>query len=177
MIGWSNFALERHRKCYSEISESEILKRTVDNWSKRVPGAGETDTNRKVLVPIDPSGLFLNTIQIYEGMDLESFVTRRQPEEDFFIQTLAKEETLQKANFCNVICYSKEALLENNGVRSTEEDWEIVAVLSLNVPNEPMEPLTMARNFLEKSGGTKSSYSAQEFAEAIYYWSLRVKLN
>jgi hypothetical protein len=39
-----------------------------------------------------------------------------------------------------------------------------------------MNPLTMARNFLEKPGGTFCEYTAREFAEAVYYWSRRAGL-
>jgi hypothetical protein len=34
-----------------------------------------------------------------------------------------------------------------------------------------MNPLAMARNFLEKPGGTKTFYSSKCFAESVYYWS------
>ncbi len=37
--------------------------------------------------------------------------------------------------------------------------------------NVPMHPLTMARNYLVKKGGTKGRYTAAQFAEAIWYWS------
>ena len=36
-----------------------------------------------------------------------------------------------------------------------------------------MDPVTMARNFLEKPGGTFAPYTAQQFAEAIWFWSIR----
>jgi len=55
--------------------------------------------------------------------------------------------------------YHKDALLENGGERTTNCDWEVVAILASAIPNEPM-PLTMARNFLQKPGGTKSVYTA-----------------
>ena len=38
---------------------------------------------------------------------------------------------------------------------------------------EPMDPLTMARNMLEKPGGTFVPYTAEEFALSIYFWSGR----
>jgi len=38
---------------------------------------------------------------------------------------------------------------------------------------EPMDPLTMARNMLEKPGGTYCDYSALEFAESVWYWAGR----
>jgi hypothetical protein len=36
--------------------------------------------------------------------------------------------------------------------------------------NEPMHPMTMARNMLEKSGGTKAEYTGQQFAVALWFW-------
>ena len=36
-----------------------------------------------------------------------------------------------------------------------------------------LDPLTMARNMLEKPGGTYCAYSARDFAEAVWYWSGR----
>jgi hypothetical protein len=36
-----------------------------------------------------------------------------------------------------------------------------------------MDPLTMARNMLAKPGGTPCDYTAEQFAEAVWYWSRR----
>ena len=72
--------------------------------------------------------------------------------------------------------YSAAALTENEGKRSGDFDWEIVAIIASPVETEPMNPLTMARNFLEKPGGTFCEYTAREFAEAVYYWSCRAGL-
>lgn len=80
------------------------------------------------------------------------------------------------AKFAKVVCYHKDALLENDGQRSSDADWEIVALLTSDVDDEPMQPLTMARNYLQKAGGTYAPYTAQQFAESIYYWSLRVQV-
>jgi hypothetical protein len=72
----------------------------------------------------------------------------------------------------DVVCYSAEALLENNGTRTHLDcNWEIVCLLASTGEKEPMLPLAMARNYLEMPGGTKGEYTAKEFAEAIYYWS------
>ncbi len=38
-----------------------------------------------------------------------------------------------------------------------------------------MDPLTMARNMLAKPGGTPCRYSADDFAESVWYWSARAK--
>jgi len=83
---------------------------------------------------------------------------------------------LEPAKFVTAACYSAAALEENDEERSTDCDWEIVCLICSPVEKEPMHPLAMARNALEKAGGTMSKYTAQEFAEAIWYWSQRVKV-
>ncbi|MBU2502315.1 DUF3228 family protein, partial [bacterium] len=72
-----------------------------------------------------------------------------------------------------VVLYSREALLENGGTRSGDADWEIVCLLAGPEEDEPMDPLTMARNMLAKPGGTPCTYTAEQFAEAVWYWAAR----
>jgi Protein of unknown function (DUF3228) len=51
-------------------------------------------------------------------------------------------------------------------------EYELIAILAHPTGQEaPMDPLTMARNFLVKKGGTKGDFSAQQFAESIWFWS------
>jgi hypothetical protein len=182
VIGWSDFALERHRKgtgnSFFDISELEVLSKVVDSYLSglAMPGQGETGLDRKIIVPIDPAGFFISMTPLVDGLPIRAAVTRRQPGEDPYIETFIDTKDAERlgieyipAKFCNIVLYSREALLENNGKLSSEDnDWEIVAVLASLKEKESMPPLTMARNFLEKTGGTKSIYSAEEFALAIY---------
>mgnify|MGYP000104930427 CR=1 FL=1 len=69
-----------------------------------------------------------------------------------------------------------DVLLENGGARSTDCDWEIVCVIASPVADEPLDPLTMARNMLAKPGGTPCGYTADAFAEAVWYWSRRARI-
>lgn len=184
LIGWSNFAIERHRKgtgnSFFEISREEVVQRVLEAWEKRYPGQGETGVDRKVVIPINPEGFFVSLAPVVDGMPLKAEVVRRQPHEDPFIETYIDTKDAERlgikpfsAKFCNIVCYSREALLENDGEVSTDCDWEIVAVLASHKEKESMPPLTMARNFLEMPGGTKSVYTAEEFAVAIYENSKR----
>jgi hypothetical protein len=183
-IGWSNFAAKRHLpgsgNSFFTISPQEVLQRVDANWPLATPGTGETTLDRKVLVPINPQGFYTSSVQLTENMPLRAEVVRRQPHEDPYVEVFldageAKRLGIQpmEAKFCNIVCYSRAALLENDGEVSGDFDWEIVAVLASLTGLEPMPPLTMARNFLEMPGGSKSVYTAQEFAEAIYAHSLR----
>lgn len=191
---------------YSSLSDEDVVRLTLHNWDERLPGQGEVGLDRKIIVPIKNSMLHLpsavpaephfycGSALLQEGMILQSDVHRRQEGEDLFIKTVANNALAQEyndalhesdhsplavpeaAHFVNVVCYSAEALLENGGERTTDDDWEIVCIIASPIEKEPMHPLAMARNFLEKPGGTKSEYTAQEFAEAIYYWSQRVSV-
>lgn len=189
MIGWSQFALDRHRFrtgfSYFHWSPAEVVKFAEEAWSKTaVPGAGETDLTRKVLVDIFPLGFMIPEVPLKEliekGISPKARIETRQEGEDPYVSVYADwDECIQsgilppQAKYCKIVCYSAEALLENGGTRTTDEPWEIVAVLASLKKIEYMDPLSMARNFLQKPGGTKSVYSAQEFAEAIYAHSLR----
>lgn len=182
VVGWSQFALDRHQPgsgfSYSSLSLDEVVVRVLENWVQRIPGTGETNVSRKVLVPVNPQGFFLSTVPLQEGMPIKAAVVRRQPHEDPYVETYLDFDDAerlgykpQQAKFCNIVCYSREALLENGGTCSTDCEWEIVAILASVQKLEPMFPVVMARNFLEMPGGTKSVYTALEFAESIYYHS------
>jgi len=183
---------------YTILSERELVLCVQDAWDNRIPGQGETGLSRKVVVPLaskikyskkqDDSGLCGRMafycpprIPLVAGLPLKAEVKTRQDGEDPYVEVFVTAEDAIKFGFkdisashCNVVCYSADALLENDGERSTDCDWEIITIICLNDDNqEPMVPLAMARNFLEKPGGTKGLYSAKEFAEAIYHHSGR----
>lgn len=179
-IGISQFAASRHfspnsGNTWTLLNESELIQRVLESWHHRVPGQGETSLQRKIVVSIDPQGIFSVYVPLQAGMLLKSKVTCRQDGEDLFVETTTNESSVP-AKFANVVLYSAEALEENGGSRATDANWEVVCLIGSDVEVEPMHPLAMARNMLEKPGGTKSDYSAQEFAESIYYWSQRVKV-
>lgn len=184
-LGWSNFARLNSTKAkgnsYSILSEAEVIRLVQEHWDRRKPGAGETDCSRKVLVPVPAEGFFCTPVaKLVMGMPVQAEVVQRQEGEQPHVQHfLTPEDALKfgalvevRAEFVDIVCYSAEALLENDGERSTDCEWEIVCLLATRGYRlEPLAPLTMARNFLEKPGGTKSVYTAQQFAEAIWHWS------
>ncbi len=185
-IAWSDFALEYSREgtgnSYSTLSNDDVLKLVQENWGLRRPGAGETDTNRKVLVPVPCEGMFCSPrAEIVVGLPIKARVVRRQAGEDPYIETYITPEDAESfgvkptpAKRCDIVCYSVEALLENDGKRSSDAEWEIVTILAYPTDaEEPMPPLTMSRNYLNKPGGTYGEYSAKEFAESIYYHATR----
>jgi len=178
-LGWSAFALERHRdpdrRAGFDGSPEELLELVASRWSGREPGFGRADRSRVVVVPVPPDRFRSATVRVDGTTPLHADLHRRQDFEEPVIRVRADGEP-ESARFARVVLYSKEALVENGGTRTTEADWEVVAVLASAVDDEPMHPTTMARNFLERPGGTYAPYTAQQFAEAIWYWATRASV-
>lgn len=181
-VGLSDFARSRNRRgggyAYFDGSFEELIELVRAQWDQRRPGAGRVDLEKVVLVPMPCPERFVSTsVLVAEDTRLEAKLVRRQPGEDPYVQVLAHEAQTEPVRFAQVVLYSQEALLENGGVRSTDCEWEIVSLIASPVEDEPMTPLTMARNMLSMPGGTPVTYSAEEFARAIYYWAQRARLS
>ena len=187
-VGWSKSALDRHfvgsGYSYSILNfggkqiEDEVCSLVMRSWKHAVPGGGETDLSRKVLVPVPNRGFFCAPrATIVKGMPVQAEIVTRQYGEDPFVETFVYEDDAEKhgaliikqASNVNVVCYSAEALTENDGNRTTDCGWEIVSLNCDDGEDPPMPPLTMARNMLEKLGGTLGTYTAKEFADAVWY--------
>ncbi|MGD9546080.1 MAG: DUF3228 family protein [Candidatus Krumholzibacteriia bacterium] len=175
-IGWSDFALSRHTPSGAHVwfrgTPEELVRLVRRNWSRRRPGAGRSDLDKVVIVPVPPEGFVSATVKVDEGTRLKAEFTRRQPHEDGYVRVLA-EGPREAVAHAGVVLYSRDVLLENGGTRSGDDDWEIVCLLAGPMENEPMDPLTMARNMLAMPGGTPCAYTAEQFAEAVWYWAGR----
>ena len=175
-LGWSTFAAGRHlpdgKHTWYEGTPEELLELVRKNWPQRLPGAGRTDLTEVVLVPVPADRFISNTIEVNDETVLYAHLDRRQKGEDAFIRVTA-DGAREKPAFASVVMYSAETLTENDGSRSGDFDWEVVCLLAGPTQSEPMDPLTMARNMLEKPGGTYAPYTAEQFAASIYYWSCR----
>lgn len=178
-IGWSQFALDRNLKAGLSSftgTNQELIDLIILNWDKRTPGAGRKDLSQVVLVPI-VSNLNKFTcpwVHISNASNLRAVVESRREGEDPFVAVYSDGPTAP-VNYVNIVLYHKDTLLENNGTRSGNFEWEIVAIIASPIKEEPMEPLTMSRNYLEKEGGTFAPYTSKDFAESIYYWKDYVK--
>ena len=175
-LAWSAFARARHQRgghrTWFDGSEEELLDLVRRHWSRRRPGAGRADLSQVVVVVIPPERLVSSTVLVKEDTPLHARLERRQPQEDPFIRVTA-EGPREPATHAAAVLYSAATLLENDGERSSDAEWEVVCLIAAPVPDEPMNPLTMARNLLAKPGGTPCEYTAREFAEAVWYWSRR----
>lgn len=110
------------------------------------------------------------TQTITESTNLLINFAPRQKGELPFLRISAKGKKVP-AQAAEIICYHKDILIEDND-RSADVEWEIIAIKArASTEEEPMDPYTMARNFLHLKGGTKGDFTAQQFAESIVYWN------
>lgn len=133
--------------------------------------------NGVILVDMDPGYIHLHfyssIVKLDEQTKLSASYAPRRRDEAPYIRIGAKTKK-QRAKYVSFVVYHKDVLMENNE-RETDAEWEIVAVKArVSKEEEPMDPYTMARNFLHLKGGTKGDFSAQQFAESIVYWNNHV---
>ncbi len=156
-------------------TEAELLELIAAAWPKRTPGHGFTDLDACVVVPLPAERLVSDTVRIDDGLLLHAEVHRRQPFEDPFVRVFTDGGTPEPVGYAAAVLYSAERLEQNGGERSSGAAWEVVKLIADASDDVPMDPLTMARNFLGKPGGSPMEVTAREFAEAIYHWSMRAK--
>lgn len=124
-----------------------------------------------VVIQSIPADFFRSAVvELKEDSKLRANYAPRRLGEDPFIRVSAKAKK-QKAKYASVVLYRHDVLAENNE-RETNAEWEIVAIKArTSEEEEPMDPYTMARNFLHLKGGTKGDFTAEQFAKSIVYWN------
>lgn len=179
-LGWSAFARGRYvpGSAHSHFlgTEDELLTLVADHWDARRPGAGRDGLDQVVVVPVPADRFVGSTVRVDESTPLTARFIRRQAHEDGYLEVFAGGER-EPAAHAAVVLYSAATLLENGGERTTDADWEVVCIIASPTADEPMDPLTMARNMLAKPGGTPCDYTAEQFAESVWYWAGRAKVD
>lgn len=105
-----------------------------------------------------------------EGCKITAEFKPRQEGEEPVLQITNHAPKVQ-CNYVEIVLYRHDVLQENDEA-SCDSPWEIISINGMleKEDNQPIPPTTMARNFLHKKGGTKAEYTAEEFAESIWYW-------
>lgn len=120
------------------------------------------------LMPVPPTGFYTGIVELSVESELVATFRARRPDEGAFVDVRARGPKA-KATAVELVLYNHDILA---GDASSHADYEIVSINArTTVHPEPMHPVTMMRNFLDLPGGTKTMYTAQQFAEAILYWS------
>lgn len=123
-----------------------------------------------ILVNMQPKNFYSAIVELKEHTKLTVAYAPRRIGEDSFIRVSAKANK-QPAKYASIVLYRHDVLEENNE-RQTDAEWEVVAIKArVTEEPEPMDPMTMARNFLHLKGGTQGTFSAEDFAKSIVYWN------
>jgi hypothetical protein len=153
------------RFSYFDGTWEELIKLVQDNFNNQMKGYRDGI----ILIPVPSDRFYTSMCKIGKDSILESkFESRREGEEPIK-RTVVKNGKKTLANFVKIVLYRHDVLLENNE-NSTDAEWEIISINASIVKNEPMHPMTMARNMLNKEGGTKAEYTGQQFAESLWFW-------
>ena len=109
--------------------------------------------------------------KITEKTILKAKMVRRRPEEEPYIQMRALNGTPLKTGSVDLILYRHDVLSETNEA-STDADWELISFHALpeGIDDMPMGPVTMMRNQLQLTGGTKAFYESEKWVAAVKFW-------
>jgi hypothetical protein len=151
----------------------EQLEKLVEYWFIDKPYPPFTKPGYKdgvVLQELPPDFFRSAIVDLNVKSKLIANYAPRRLDEAPFIRVSAKAKK-QQAKYASVVLYRHDVLMENNEA-DTDAEWEIVAIKArTSQEEEPMDPYTMARNFLHLKGGTKGDFTADQFAQSIVYWN------
>ena len=167
--GWT----EKHdRDLVALLNEHDAVFWEGEGW-------GFTTGYRKgvILVSVstdDLPGLKSRVVRVNRGTEFVTVCKSRVPGETPRKKSMALVDELPDAQFITAVCYHKDVLAEDND-RSTECDWEVVAVLCQIDDDEPIAVGTLLANHFKLSGGTATKMSNDQFVAAleksVKYWS------
>lgn len=153
------------RFSYFEGTWEELIQLVKDNFHKHIKGYRDG----VILVPVPSENFYTSICKIEKDSIFETKLEARREGEEPIKRTVVKNGKKTPAKFVKIVLYRHDVLVENNE-NSTESEWEIISINASIIENEPMHPMTMARNMLNKEGGTKAEYTGQQFAEALWFW-------
>ncbi len=110
-------------------------------------------------------------VRIDENTQLKAEVVKRRNGEEPYIQLRALNGDSLPAGKVELILYRHDVLKENDE-HSSDTEWELISIhaIPIGVDHFPMGYVTMMRNQLELSGGTKAMYTSDEWAESVRFW-------
>jgi hypothetical protein len=125
------------------------------------------------LVKVPSEGFYSAVANVSDVVDWEEVFEARQEGEVPVRTRVGIVEKKPNAAHVDIVLYRCDVLAEDvDYVKEGDHEWEIISINArLTDKPHPIPPITMARNFLTMKGGTKAEYSAEEFAESIWFWN------
>ena len=166
-------------KTYSTLSYQEI----TEYAERQLNNANFEDGYRDGVIIIKVEKKLVNQFhcpftKIVSNTKLKATITKRQPAEENYIQIRALNGDPIDVGSAQIILYRKDVLAETTD-NCTDKDWELIAFHAIPkfVEKMPIGPVTMMRNQLELSGGTKAHYSSEQWAQSINFWQKYASIN
>ena len=132
-------------------------------------GTGSVD-NDVILVNVPVERFKSSIVAINESnkhLVEETETVRAEGEKPVIMKTIVAEKS--PAKYVQIVCYRADVLAADNN-RTTDAEWEIIAILAQIDKVTPMDPVTMLRNSNHDKGGTQRTYTDKEWADAYAYW-------
>ena len=110
-------------------------------------------------------------IKINEKTEMKAKIVRRRPKEEPYIQIRALNGKSLSTASVDLILYRNDVLAETTE-QTSDSDWELISFHAIpkGIDEMPMGPVTMMRNQLQITGGTKAHYTTQEWAKSVKFW-------
>lgn len=168
-----NFNKQKGRESYYEGTWEQLEQLVKNNKDNFEPGTGSID-NDVVLVKVPAEGFYTSITRVTKDnkhLIKEEEYVRQPGEKPVPIRYI--EGIKPPASVVKIVCYRADVLEKDND-RSTDAEWEIIAILAQEEEHVPMHPTTMLRNNNNDEGGTYREYTKQEWEEAYAYWNEHV---
>ena len=174
-VGVNEFVKRQQKntgKTYSLLTFDEIALHAQEQLNKKKFKEGYRDGVIIINVENNLIEKFICPfVKIDHNTILKAEVSKRRENEDHYIRIKAKNGASLKAGSVEIILYRKDVLKETNE-NTTDADWELISFHAVpqGIDIMPMGPVTMMRNQLQLTGGTKGNYSADEWAKSVKFW-------
>jgi hypothetical protein len=173
-IAVSNFARSFNQRkgenSYYEGSWTNLVSLVKQYWKDQEPGTGSVNGD-VVLVNVPPAGFYTPIVEVTpENQHLveEKEVIRQEGEKPVTMKMMKGKKP--PAEHVQIVVYRADVLAQDND-RSSDAEWEIIAIKAQIDRVTPMHPTTMLRNANHDEGGTLREYSQEEWDAAYSYWA------
>lgn len=163
------FNLKESSNSYYDGSWDEVVALVQTHWDNNEPGTGSVDGD-VILVNVPAANFYSPIVKITDEnkhLVVTEEKVRREGEKPVLTRYIIGEKP--EAKFVQVVVYRADTLDRDDG-RSSDAEWEIIAINAQLDKHTPMDPETMKRNNNHDKGGTYREYSDAQWAEAYEYW-------
>lgn len=148
----------------------EALCTLVEHYLDNKVVLSNEDGAQVIRVVLPGDGFMAAVTQAQTGMEFSTLFDSRTPDEYPYFSFRAKGGDKVPAIEADIILYNNRKLAIK-AENSTNAEWEIVSInAKRDTSEEPPHPVTMMRNQKNYPGGTKTSYTPEQWADSIEYW-------